>query len=235
MRSPDSLHPENDITDKKREEPFFSIEGIPPTLLSLIGTAAACIGIKDPTTFKGFAAFVIGSVMDALDGKLARATGGETKLGKIVDHTGDKIKVFYTIWKMYEADTAPKLVLGGFAASNAINAACSIKTHIDNPDMSQAPEKSGKIAMAMEVTSLILYSAGKFAELHGLRKTSNTARVLGGLAAATAIIPATLSTASYIRRASGNNHNPEKHQNTSVDRSLGIAALLGRIGESSRQ
>lgn len=235
MRSPDSLHPENDITDKKREEPFFNIEGIPPTLLSLIGTAAACIGIKDPTTFKGFAAFVIGSVMDALDGKLARATGGETKLGKIVDHTGDKIKVFYTIWKMYEADTAPKLVLGGFAASNAINAACSIKTHIDNPDMSQAPEKSGKIAMAMEVTSLILYSAGKFAELHGLRKTSNTARVLGGLAAATAIIPATLSTASYIRRASGNNHNPEKHQNTAVDRSLGIAALLGHIGESSRQ
>lgn len=235
MRSPDSLHPENDITDKKREEPFFSIEGILPTLLSLIGTAAACIGIKDPTTFKGFAAFVIGSVMDALDGKLARATGGETKLGKIVDHTGDKIKVFYTIWKMYEADTAPKLVLGGFAASNAINAACSIKTHIDNPDMSQAPEKSGKIAMAMEVTSLILYSAGKFAELHGLRKTSNTARVLGGLAAATAIIPATLSTASYIRRASGNNHNPEKHQNTAVDRSLGIAALLGHIGESSRQ
>lgn len=235
MRSPDSLHPENDITDKKREEPFFSIEGIPPTLLSLIGTAAACIGIKDPTTFKGFAAFVIGSVMDALDGKLARATGGETKLGKIVDHTGDKIKVFYTIWKMYEADTAPKLVLGGFAASNAINAACSIKTHIDNPDMSQAPEKSGKIAMAMEVTSLILYSAGKFAELHGLRKTSNTARALGGLAAATAIIPATLSTASYIRRASGNNHNPEKHQNTAVDRSLGIAALLGHIGESSRQ
>ena len=235
MRSPDSLHPENDITDKKREEPFFSIEGIPPTLLSLIGTAAACIGIKDPTTFKGFAAFVIGSVMDALDGKLARATGGETKLGKIVDHTGDKIKVFYTIWKMYEAGTAPKLVLGGFAASNAINAACSIKTHIDNPDMSQAPEKSGKIAMAMEVTSLILYSAGKFAELHGLRKTSNTARVLGGLAAATAIIPATLSTASYIRRASGNNHNPEKHQNTAVDRSLGIAALLGHIGESSRQ
>ncbi len=235
MRSPDSLHPENDITDKKREEPFFSIEGIPPTLLSLIGTAAACIGIKDPTTFKGFAAFVIGSVMDALDGKLARATGGETKLGKIVDHTGDKIKVFYTIWKMYEADTAPRSVLGGFAASNAINAACSIKTHIDNPDMSQAPEKSGKIAMAMEVTSLILYSAGKFAELHGLRKTSNTARVLGGLAAATAIIPATLSTASYIRRASGNNHNPEKHQNTAVDRSLGIAALLGHIGESSRQ
>ena len=235
MRSPDSLHPENDITDKKREEPFFSIEGIPPTLLSLIGTAAACIGIKDPTTFKGFAAFVIGSVMDALDGKLARATGGETKLGKIVDHTGDKIKVFYTIWKMYEADTAPKLVLGGFAASNAINAACSIKTHIDNPDMSQVPEKSGKIAMAMEVTSLILYSAGKFAELHGLRKTSNTARILGGLAAATAIIPATLSTASYIRRASGNSHNPEKHQNTAVDRSLGIAALLGRIGESSRQ
>ncbi len=213
MRSPDSLHPENDITDKKREEPFFSIEGIPPTLLSLIGTAAACIGIKDPTTFKGFAAFVIGSVMDALDGKLARATGGETKLGKIVDHTGDKIKVLYTI----------------------INAACSIKTHIDNPDMSQAPEKSGKIAMAMEVVSLILYSAGKFAELHGLRKTSNTARALGGLAAATAIIPATLSTASYIRRASGNNHNPEKHQNTAVDRSLGIAALLGHIGESSCQ
>ena len=235
MRSPDSLHPENDITDKKREEPFFSIEGIPPTLLSLIGTAAACIGIKDPTTFKGFAPFVIGSVMDALDGKLARATGGETKLGKIVDHTGDKIKVFYTIWKMYEADTAPRLVLGGIAAFNAINAACSIKTHIDNPDMSQAPEKSGKIAMAMEVVSLILYSAGKFAELHGLRKTSNTARVLGGLAAATAIIPATLSTASYIRRASGNNHNPEKHQNTAVNRSLGIAALLGRIGESSRQ
>ena len=235
MRSPDSLNSENDITDKKREEPFFSIEGIPPTLLSLIGTVAACIGIKDPTTFKGFAAFIIGSVMDALDGKLARATGGETKLGKIVDHTGDKIKIFYTIWKMHEADTAPGSVLGGIAASNAINAACSIKTHIDNPDMSQAPEKSGKIAMAMEVTSLILYSAGKFAELHGLRKTSSTARVLGGLAAATAIIPATLSTASYIRRASGNNHNPEKHQNTAVDRSLGIAALLGRIGESSRQ
>ena len=42
---------------------------------------------------------------------------------------------------MYEADTAPKLVLGVIAAFNAVNAACSIKTHIDNPDMSQAPEK----------------------------------------------------------------------------------------------
>ncbi len=236
MRSPDSLRSENDTVDKKREEPFFSIEGIPPTLLSLIGTAAACIGIKDPTTFKGFVAFTIGSIMDALDGKLARATGGETQLGKIVDHTGDKIKVLYTIWNMYKAGTAPRSVLGGIAAFNAINAACSIKTHIDSPDMSQVPEKSGKIAMAMEVTSLILYSAGRFAELHGLRKTSRTARALGGLAAATAIIPATLSTANYIRRASGNNRNPEKHQNmTTVDRSLGIAVLLSRVGESSRQ
>lgn len=236
MRSPDSLRSENDTTDKKREEPFFSIEGIPPTLLSLIGTTAACIGIKDPTTFKGFAAFTIGSVMDALDGKLARATGGETQLGKIVDHTVDKIKVLYTIWNMYKTDTAPKSVLGGIAAFNVINAACSIKTHIDSPDMSQVPEKSGKIAMAMEVTSLILYSAGRFTELHGLRKTSRTARALGGLAAATAIIPATLSTANYIRRASGNNRNPEKHQNmTTVDRNLGIAALLSRVGESSRQ
>lgn len=236
MRRPDSLRSENGTTDKKREEPFFSIEGIPPTLLSLIGTAAACIGIKDPTTFKGFIAFTIGSVMDALDGKLARATGGETQLGKIVDHTGDKIKVFCTIWNMHKAGTAPRSVLGGIAAFNTINAACSIKTHIDNPDISQAPEKSGKIAMAMEVTSLILYSAGRFAELHGLRKTSNTARTLGGLAAATAIIPAMLSTANYIRRASDNNCDSEKPQNmTTVDRNLGIAALLSRVGESSRQ
>lgn len=78
MRSPDSLHPENDITDKKRKEPFFSIEGIPPTLLSLIGTAAACIGIKDPTTFKGFAAFVIGSVMDARNVEPQKVEGKNT-------------------------------------------------------------------------------------------------------------------------------------------------------------
>ena len=51
--------------------PFFSLEGIPPTLLSILGTAAACIGIKDIDTFRGFVVFALGSVVDAFDGKLA--------------------------------------------------------------------------------------------------------------------------------------------------------------------
>lgn len=159
--------------------PFFSLEGIPPTLLSILGTAAACIGIKDIDTFRGFVVFALGSVVDAFDGKLARATNGETELGKLVDHVGDKIKAACTLWVMCEKKAAPKIVLGGVALANSVNAFCSVKAYFDNPDEPQTPEKSGKLALAGEFASLIFYAASHFAKNNGLEKVSKATWIIG--------------------------------------------------------
>jgi CDP-diacylglycerol--glycerol-3-phosphate 3-phosphatidyltransferase len=62
------------------------------SLVGLIGNLAAAVLIWQGLYFLGGIAFIIGSVMDTLDGRYARASGKGTLFGAFLDSTLDRIE-----------------------------------------------------------------------------------------------------------------------------------------------
>lgn len=210
-KEPENLPNDGADSDKK---PFFNRKGIPPTTVSIAGTIGSIVGIKNIDKHWGAILLVASSFGDFLDGKLARGeidvekiirqfTGksedssdspdpenketGETRLGALADHAGDKIKMAAILYELHQRGAAPKLVLGGIAASNAFNAGMTAVNTVRHPGKSR-PVKAGKIGMACQVASVVSYAIGDFLESRG--KTT-AGKVLCGLgtAAFTAGVP----------------------------------------------
>lgn len=114
--------PENlpNIEPKSDRKPLFNRKGIPPTTVSIAGTIGSIVGIRNIDKNWGAIMLAASSFGDLLDGKMARGeidiekiirkfTGknegssdnpgsenketGETILGTLADHIGDKIKI----------------------------------------------------------------------------------------------------------------------------------------------
>jgi CDP-diacylglycerol---glycerol-3-phosphate 3-phosphatidyltransferase len=62
------------------------------SMLGLVGNLAAAVLIWQGLYFLGGVAFIIGSVMDTLDGRYARASGKGTLFGAFLDSTLDRIE-----------------------------------------------------------------------------------------------------------------------------------------------
>ena len=62
------------------------------SLVGLIGNLAAAVLIWQGLYFLGGVAFIIGSVMDTLDGRYARASGKGTLFGAFLDSTLDRVE-----------------------------------------------------------------------------------------------------------------------------------------------
>ena len=112
---------------------------------------------------------------------------GETILGTLADHIGDKIKMAAILYELHQRGAAPKLVLGGIAASNAFNAGMTAVNTVRHPGKSR-PVKAGKIGMACQVVSVVSYATGDFLEARGKTTAGELLRKLG-TAAFTAGVP----------------------------------------------
>ena len=176
----------NDGADSD-EKPFFNRKGIPPTMVSIAGTIGSIVGIRNIDKHWGAILLVASSFGDFLDGKLARGEidvekiirkfigknedssdnpdpenkeTGETILGTLADHIGDKIKIAAILYELHRRDAAPNLVLGGIAVSNAFNAGMTAINTVRHPGKSR-PVKTGKIGMACQVVSVVSYTSAK--------------------------------------------------------------------------
>lgn len=210
-KEPENLPDNKPNSDKK---PFFNRKGIPPTTVSIAGTIGSIVGIRNIDKRWGTILLVASSFGDFLDGKLARGeidvekiirqfTGksedssddlgsenketGETILGTLADHIGDKIKIAAILYELHQRGAAPKLVLGGIAVSNAFNAGMTAINTVRHPGKSR-PVKAGKIGMACQVASVVSYATGYFLEVRGKTTAGELLRKLG-TAAFTAGVP----------------------------------------------
>lgn len=175
-KKPENLPNDGVDSDKK---PFFNRKGIPPTTVSIAGTIGSIVGIRNIDKRWGAIMLAASSFGDLLDGKMARGeidiekifrkfTGksedssdspdpenketGETRLGTLADHIGDKIKIAAILYELHRRDAAPNLVLGGIAVSNAFNAGMTAINTVRHPGESR-PVKAGKIGMAWHAKS----------------------------------------------------------------------------------
>ena len=196
------------------EKPFFNRKGIPPTMVSIAGTIGSIVGIRNIDKHWGAILLVASSFGDFLDGKLARGEidiekiirkfigknedssdnpdsenkeTGETILGTLADHIGDKIKIAAILYELHRRGAAPNLVLGGIAVSNAFNAGMTAINTVRHPGKSR-PVKAGKIGMACQVASVVSYATGYFLEVRGKTTAGELLRKLG-TAAFTAGVP----------------------------------------------
>ena len=197
----------NDGADSD-EKPFFNRKGIPPTMVSIAGTIGSIIGIRNIDKHWGAILLVASSFGDFLDGKMARGEidiekiirkfigknedssdnlgsenkeTGETILGTLADHIGDKIKIAAILYELHRRDAAPNLVLGGIAVSNAFNAGMTAINTVRHPGESR-PVEAGKIGMACQVVSVVSYATGNFLEARGKNTAGEILRKLGTVA-----------------------------------------------------
>lgn len=76
----------------------------PPNIISIIGLALVIYGVVALTQenfWIGFAALVIGRLLDIVDGLVAQATGTKSALGEFVDASIDKIGTLLTIAALF--------------------------------------------------------------------------------------------------------------------------------------
>lgn len=126
---------------------------------------------------------------------------GETILGTLADHIGDKIKIAAILYELHRRGAAPNLVLGGIAVSNAFNAGMTAINTVRHPGESR-PVKAGKIGMACQVVSVVSYAIGDFLEVRGKTTAGELLRKLG-TAAFTAGVPSMIKAGiEYAKEAS---------------------------------
>ena len=166
-KKPENLPNDGADSDKK---PFFNRKGIPPTTVSIAGTIGSIVGIRNIDKRWGAIMLAASSFGDLLDGKMARGEidiekiirkfigknedssddldsenkeTGETILGTLADHIGDKIKIATILYELHRRGAAPNLVLGGIAVSNAFNAGMTAINTVRHPGKSRPVNRHG--------------------------------------------------------------------------------------------
>lgn len=112
----------------------------PANLLDTKAMHMAWEGSRDLETWNGIGKTALAYLIDAGDGALANWTGTRTQAGKFFDHIGDKVKLGFTIPRIWRSDLAPKSLLTAVAVQNAANAGISIydRTVNDEPQITEA-------------------------------------------------------------------------------------------------
>lgn len=80
------------------------------TTLSLFMAIAACFAVLKERPLSGALIFALGSLMDLIDGKVARFTGRSTRLGAFWDGTVDRFVDMLMILCLFTLDFPPSLL-----------------------------------------------------------------------------------------------------------------------------
>ena len=95
-------------------------------------------------------------------------------------------------------------------AMSIAGAVLAAKTIVEAGDETVRPEISGKLALALETSSLLAHLVGSRLETTGQSQLARVARGIGNLAFAVSLPFAFKSTLSYIERARQSKHRNDK-------------------------
>ena len=126
-----------------------------PNAMSIAGAVLAWRGAKRIDTTAGIAQVAAGRFIDVLDGIVARKTGQTSDFGAGLDAGLDKAVTAIILYKIKSKNLAPTEIIATITAFNGINAVASAKTIVEAGDETVRPEISGKLALALETSSLL--------------------------------------------------------------------------------
>ena len=179
-----------------------------PNAMSIAGAVLAWRGAKRIDTAAGIAQVAAGRFIDVLDGIVARKTGQTSDFGALLDAGLDKATTAIILREI--KNLAPTEIIAAITAFNGINAVASAKTIVETGDETVRPEISGKLALALETSSLLAHLVGSRLETTGQSQLARVARGIGNLAFAVSLPFAFKSTLSYIERARQSKHRNDK-------------------------
>lgn len=191
------------IKSRERIPRFNPRTDIPtiPNAMSIAGAVLAWRGAKRIDTAAGIAQIAAGRFIDVLDGIVARKTGQTSDFGALLDAGLDKAVTAIILYEIKSKKLAPTEIIAAITAFNGINAVASAKTIVEAGDETVRPEISGKLALALETSSLLAHLVGSRLETTGQSQLARVARGIGNLAFAVSLPLAFKSTLSYIERA----------------------------------
>lgn len=172
-----------------------------PNAMSIAGAVLAWRGAKRIDTAAGVAQVAAGRFIDVLDGIVARKTGQTSDFGALLDAGLDKAVTAIILYEIKSKNLAPTEIIAAITAFNGINAVASAKTIVEAGDETVRPEISGKLALALETSSLLAHLVGSRLETTGQGQLARVARGIGDLAFAVSLPLAFKSTLSYVKRA----------------------------------
>ena len=181
-----------------------------PNAMSIAGAVLAWRGAKRIDTAAGIAQVAAGRFIDVLDGIVARKTGQTSDFGALLDAGLDKAVTAIILYAIKSKNLAPTEIIAAITAFNGINAVASAKTIVEAGDETVRPEISGKLALALETSSLLAHLVGSRLETTGQDQLARVARGIGNLAFAVSLPLAFKSTLSYVKRARQSKHRNDK-------------------------
>ena len=129
----------------------------PGNVLDVVGFGASIYGLRKLDSWKGIVATATGFMTDVVDGKVARTTKTQSPLGEAVDAAGDKVKLAMALYKIWDLDLAPKLLLSAVAIQNATNVALVAVDRMRHGEPQLHSSSHGKKAMFLEQWGLGLH------------------------------------------------------------------------------
>lgn len=172
----------------------------PANIIDAIGFMGAKYGIDRLDTPKGAAITLLSYGADIVDGKVARATGTESKLGEAVDAVGDKIKLAYALFKIRQKDLVYPPLLAAVAAQNAANSALTIiDKRVNGSESVLHSSKLGKRAFFLQELGIGVSIGGSQISSKGL-KSGDKIKTIGSIIGFAGFAVGTVATAEYFSK-----------------------------------
>lgn len=115
-------------------------------------------------TWKGYAVGAPSYFADLADGIIARRTGTVTRVGEIMDHVGDKPKIFWAAWHIWRLRLADRPLIATVAIYNVANAVVTGYDLLRNTEPRIFPDRRAKWAMMTSATGMGIQVAATNAE-----------------------------------------------------------------------
>jgi phosphatidylglycerophosphate synthase len=164
---------------------------------------------------------------DLLNGPASRMTGTTGKLGEILDHVGDKIKLLITMWNLHELEILPRnvelITIGQQAASSAITAYDNLFHHPARTSVNV----DGEHNMMGLATGISLHTIGAEFGRNGHPTAEQRLRITGSILTwGSALTVGRKSTLTLLSQARG--HGPEP---TKVSGRAGIGRMASDLAK----
>ena len=126
----------------------------PANLLDVVALGGAWWAGPRLGSWKGYGVGAPSYFADLADGIIARRTGTVTRVGEIMDHVGDKPKIFWAAWHIWRLRLADRPLIATVAIYNVANAMVTGYDLLRNAEPRVFPNRRAKWAMMTTATGL---------------------------------------------------------------------------------